>query len=768
MHLEKRIEIMEHFTTTYQTTPHLPKAVREITCMATQFPDVFVLPKEKDRFVGRFIMLPVGHGLEWAHLGGGDLIEDRKAQTTHKGASIPEMNSAGPSYYGHVDQLIAMTTTTDNKDLLKRLKALIDFWSVNDTHTQMAKQFSSEHDPSLFDADINNFLPPILILTRLSGIEMDYTLLLEKGLVGFKDHLSALMADHPNDYISAGAKGLALVEKSIHHYIEGLKLKKDTGNKPQLEPIVTSLLALLQGPPQTFHDALQLIFLYSQLAGVVNYGRMDDTLGSFLEKDLSTGLISEQDALEDIKSFWHLINESCNRGNGRVIIGGAGRKNPQAANLFVKLALQATIETKIPKPQLTLRMDPSTPESLYDLALDAIGQGCTFPMLYNDAVNVPALAKAMDVPLKDAQQYVPYGCGEYIINGRGTGSPNVCVNFTKILQLALNKGYDPFDGTYRGGEFDFLDPLSFTSYSHLERYYYSYLDYVLSTTVAYQHESYQYLASKSAFVLPGLLMHDTLKRGKPMLDGGIRYYSGVNEFYGFTNAIDSLQAIKEVVYDHKQFTLNELVQSLNTNFDEKGPLHPIQKALSNAQKFGNDLDDVDALAIRLHEHACEHIRTEGKKAGLHSFLAVNINNNANTRWGLKTGASYDGRVSGEHLAPGNNPHSGRDENGITAMLNSVSKFRPEIHAGYVQNLKCSPDLFNNERAKLKMIFSTYFDQQGGTQLMVNVMDQSTLLEAKKHPEKYPNLLVRCGGFSARFVELDEKTQTEIIERTCNA
>lgn len=236
------------------------------------------------------------------------------------------------------------------------------------------------------------------------------------------------------------------------------------------------------------------------------------------------------------------------------------------------------------------------------------------------------------------------------------------------------------------------------------------------------------------------------------------------EFYGFSNTIDSLAAIKKVVFDDKEYTLKEVVEAINQNFEGS---EDIQSALLKAPKYGNDIDYVDELGVEFHEFVCNHIRDYGREIGLYSYLGVNINNNANTRWGLKTGATCDGRPTTEHLSPGNNPHSGRDTNGVTAMLNSISKFDPEIHAGYVQNLKLTPKLMNEKRAVIKTLFKAYFDRMGGTQLMVMVVDQKELLAAQKNPEKHQNLIVRCGGFSARFVELDINTQTEIINRTCN-
>ncbi len=149
---------------------------------------------------------------------------------------------------------------------------------------------------------------------------------------------------------------------------------------------------------------------------------------------------------------------------------------------------------------------------------------------------------------------------------------------------------------------------------------------------------------------------------------------------------------------------------------------------------------------------------------MHSYLAVNINNSANTILGRKTAASADGRMAYTSMANGNAATPGMDQNGITSYLNSITKPEYCIHAGYVQNLKLTPDLFKNHFDKIKALIRAYF-KLGGTQLMINVMRNIDLLRAMDHPEKFQNLIVRVGGFSARFIDLDRDVQLEILNRT---
>ena len=161
---------------------------------------------------------------------------------------------------------------------------------------------------------------------------------------------------------------------------------------------------------------------------------------------------------------------------------------------------------------------------------------------------------------------------------------------------------------------------------------------------------------------------------------------------------------------------------------------------------------------------CTAVIDAGKRAGLHHFLAVNINNSGHVAYGYGTGASPDGRKSGEPLANGNTPTAGMDKNGITAFLNSIVKIDPTVHAGYVHNMKFSRRMFKEERPIMEALLKTYF-KNGGQQAMITVLDKNDLENAMREPEKYGNLIVRVGGFSARFVELEKTLQIDILNRT---
>jgi pyruvate-formate lyase len=219
------------------------------------------------------------------------------------------------------------------------------------------------------------------------------------------------------------------------------------------------------------------------------------------------------------------------------------------------------------------------------------------------------------------------------------------------------------------------------------------------------------------------------------------------------------------VFADCKLTLPQLVAALDSDFATPDGADLRQRLLS-VPKYGNDDDAADKMAARVHEHVCTCTRAQATRVGLDSYLVVIINNWANTVLGRTTAASADGRRAGEPLANGNNPTSGADRSGVTAFLNSLVKLDPALHAGAVQNMKFSRSLFSRDRANLEALLGAYW-AGGGTQAMITVVSPADLEAAIREPGKWAHLMVRVGGFSARFVDLPQGAQEEILRRTCH-
>jgi pyruvate-formate lyase len=329
----------------------------------------------------------------------------------------------------------------------------------------------------------------------------------------------------------------------------------------------------------------------------------------------------------------------------------------------------------------------------------------------------------------------------------------------KALEVTLFNGHELHHGGEMGLKLGSLP--HFKTFDELYDAYKRQFRYYAEIMAQQEQMEYEFMAKSAAFLYFSMLYEDCLERGRSIFDGGIRYLGGTLETYGNTNTANSLFAIKKAVYEERKIDRQILLDALKANFEG---YEEVRKILLGVDKFGNDLDEVDCFAADLHRWTCETVRAQRERTTLHSYLVVVINNEANTLLGRLTGASADGRRSGEPMANANNPMNGTDRNGITAMLNSLVRLDTHVHAGSVQNLKFSRELFYDHRDVLNSILKTYF-KNGGSQAMITVVNKEDLERAMKNPEQYSQLMVRVGGFSARFVTLSKDVQLEIASRT---
>ncbi|MGN1249514.1 MAG: pyruvate formate lyase family protein, partial [Candidatus Spyradocola sp.] len=558
------------------------------------------------------------------------------------------------------------------------------------------------------------------------------------------------------DIVTASAD--ALREQAL---LQMKKLPEGSRRRAELQRMADVLGKIRTDRPETFAEALQLFWLYALLAGVINYGRLDDFLGPYLAADLAAGRLTEQEAYEYLRSLWTMIENRRTTVNGRIIVGGKGRQHPEEADAFARIALRVCRDCRYVEPQFTLRVGKDTPEDIWQAALDAIGAGATYPTLYNDEVNVPAVGYGMRVGEEDAARYVPFGCTEFVLWGQSTGTPNICINLLKLLTIYMNDGVDPMDGQRKTGTADIPKMSEIKSFEQFWAGYRALVNHYMDLAADAQYYSYEQMNEKVRFLFTSILMDDCIERGRALLDGGVKYLGGTCETYGNINTSDSLYAVKKLVFEDGKLTLGELCAAVKANFE--GYEH-VRRLCLDCDKYGNDLDTADGMANELYEFVSKGIRDRGIAKGMQYFLIVISNNSLNTEWGLKTAASPDGRLTGMYMNPANNPQGGADKSGPTAMLNSLCRFDAKYHAGSVQNIKFSASMFRKHRALIEAMFKAYFGK-GGCHLMVTVVDSGALEDAMVHPEKYPDLIVRVAGYSAVFVNLDPTVQREILSRT---
>lgn len=728
-----QLEIMERYTAVHKACAALPKEIREVECLKVLYPTLFRKITDQDLIAGRTDFLPIGFGC------------------------VTSLGGVG--HYCVFKKLRAFQQQLDETER-KRVDALYDYWLDHDLKTQFNKEVLTEDTLGMFiDCEY-----PMIATARLSGMMLDYPKLLDKGIGGLRSDLLEKLKEQPdNNFYKAGIQCLDIFVDCASHLQQDARdqmASADEKRQKELERICQALENIKEKKPGTFHEAMQLFWLFALLAGVINYGRLDDYLGPYLVADLKSGRLTDEEVYRYIHSLWTMIENRRTTVNGRIIVGGKGRKHPKEADVFLHIAMKVAKNCRYVEPQFTLRFDKETSEEIWDEALDALGAGATYPTLYNDDVNVPAVMYGMRVDEKTAEQYVPFGCTEFVIQGQSTGTPNICINLLKLLTIYMNDGIDPIDGKRKSGPVPLKKLEEYQTFEEFYDGYKALLDYYLDLSVKAQYHSYEVMNQHVSFLFTSLLTDDCIARGKALLDGGVRYLGGTNETYGNINTSDSLWVIRDLVFNQKKYTLRQLNDAMLANFNG---YEALRKDCLNCDKYGNDLETADTMANDLYEFVAKGVRDRGIAIGMQYFLIVISNNQLNTEWGNRTAASPDGRLSCMYMNPANNPQGGANKSGPTAMLNSLAKFDAKYHGGSVQNIKFSPSMFNENRAVIKSLFKTYF-AKGGCHLMVTVVDKGVLEDAVEHPENYPDLIVRVSGFSAVFVDLSPNIQQELLSR----
>jgi pyruvate-formate lyase len=725
------------FTRTYQQNIHEHVALREARCLQGLFPRVFQDIRLGDILAGRTSYRQIGFGLENA--------------------------SGGPGFYCYAENLRSeMASSNIDAQTREQLEAAIKLWS---TEATVAGKMAASLPEEIRKHTSN---PIAGAGGRISGVMLDFEKLMRIGLPGLRNQVEegktrAVRRGGDVQLYDGMRIALQLLADICLRYAararELAAQTEDEAREAGLLQMAGVLERITTSAPQSLQEGIQLYWLYALISGVVNYGRMDVALGDLLVKDLDSGVLTTERALDLLVALWQMVADRHIFYNGRIIVGGKGRPNEPNADRFALLAMEATRRVIETEPQFTLRFYQGQNPALMAKALDVLAEGRTYPMLYNDDVNIPAVANAFGVDEIEAANYLPYGCGEYVLDHRSFGSPNAVLSMPKALEAVLNNGRDLLTGQELGlplGEFGCFETFEqlFDAYKEQVEHHLFYLA---------QRHALEYKAehASAAFLFVSMLYDDCIEKGRSLVDRGPVYTGGIVETFGMVNTADSLAAIKKLVYEEKRLTPERMLAALKAGFEGYEAEYRLMKAVP---KYGNDDDYADTIMKEVSQHVATACRAMGERVGLDYYLVVNINNYANVSTGSAAAASADGRRAGSPFANGNTPTAGNDTQGVTAFLNSIVKPDPRYHAGYVHNMKFSKQMFSKQRPKLEALLTTYF-ARGGTQAMITVVSRGDLENAMREPEKYRNLIVRVGGFSARFVELDRAVQLDILNRT---
>lgn len=583
-------------------------------------------------------------------------------------------------------------------------------------------------------------------LTRLSPAEPEYQ---QK-----RDFLEALRIV---------AEGYIDLSNRYSDYAVELSLEtEDAARKKELETIARNCQCVPAHPPTTFWEACQCAwFSFFFLPDAP--GRVDQYLYPCYKQDMENGTLTREFARELLSCLWLKYFESVGATSGvsahnHLTLGGVKSDGSDASNEITHLCLEVTEELKLLRPQVGVRWHRNIPSTLLKQAVQTLRSRTGNPDFCSDEQIVPAL-KQIGVSLEDARDFSLSGCHEVIVTGCAQmGSVEGFVNMPKILRMTL--GLEP---ALQSG----VDLSNVDSYET----FWDRLTESMGRVATIAHEasvSRDRLASEQpgGNLQASLVTLDCIEDAMGYTQGGARYNFCNWDVIGVSNLADSLAAIRMLVFEERELNLEELVGILASDWDGQEPLR--RKIVSKYPHFGNDSQDLDELAAKVIETFSRVLKRHMPFRGGEYILGTTAGGeNMHIEFGRVTGATPDGRKTGEPLADSLSAAQGRDRSGVTALLNSVAKLPHHLlPTATTLNVKLAPELLDSPPGieKIAALIEGHF-RSGGQQMQFNLVNREMLLDAKRHPEKHGDLMVRVAGYSAPFTSLWEDLQDEIIART---
>ena len=734
------------------------------------------------------------------------LIVGRSGKKGRYGILYPELD--GNIFKEAVEKL----PTRDNspfditdEDAKIVVEEIAPYWVGKTFHENFAKSLTEETTKLTYNPDKD--LTSRYIVNETASFRSslqwvhDYEIVLEKGFKGIKEEalekLSQLDEYSPLDYTEKKPfleatiiTCDAIILWANRHGDLAEKLAEEEENpvrKAELLRIAEICHYVPENPPRTFYEAIQsqwftqMFSRVEQKTGtIISNGRMDQYLYPFYKKDIEAGIITDDEVQELFECMWVAMAQfidlylsdtggAFNEGYAHweaVTIGGQTKEGYDATNELTYILLKSKREFPLNYPDLAARIHTRSPKRyLYEVA-ETIKAGEGFPKLLNDEDIIPLLL-SKGATFEEAYDYSVSGCAECRMPNRDTyTSPNAYINFAAALEMVIYNGRmlkygDELLGLETGNFEDFK------SFDELLQAYLKQQRNFIKHAFIQQREIIrlraQHFATPLGSALHKLCRDTYTDLHQPKIEGGIDL--GYFEYMGFGTVIDSLAAIKKVVFEDKTITLSQLKEALQHNFEG---YEAIRQLLLNAPSYGNDDNYADWIGKYLDREAQEFTKKYGSELGVHMDLRI-VPFTSHVPFGKVVSATPNGRFAYIPLSDGSSPSQGADLNGPTSILLSnyaTKNYNHNEHAGRLINIKLSPACVKGEEGTEKLVqFIEAWRDLKLWHIQFNVLNTETLREAQKHPENYRNLLVRIAGYSAYFTELTKDLQDDIISRT---
>ena len=525
-----------------------------------------------------------------------------------------------------------------------------------------------------------------------------------------------------------------------------------------------ALSNIAKQPPKNIYEAMQLLiiyfFLHEYVAGtrVRTLGRLDVLLTPFYEKDLQSGTFSKEEIKEMVKFFFNKFWTAKVPYDLPICLAGIDENGNEVTNELTYLLIETYNELNIYSPKIHIRISQKTPESLIKLVLNCIRNGNSSFVFINDAIAIRSLT-SVNIDHKDACNYVPIGCYEPAVWGSEIGcTGNGCLNLAKALEFTITGGAD-----LRTGKQVSLSTGPISSYAEFIQTIYTHIQYMTEMSLHYVRSIEAHYPAIGPDPILSAMYDNSILTGRDVFAGGAKYNNSSFLFCFIATLVDSITAVKRLVFEEQQLTFDALCEILKHDWKGYEKLRLLIKKYP--EKYGSGNPVANSIAKEVTEYCASLVNNQPNgrggifKAGLFSIDWY-------VPYGLKTMATPDGRHAGDPLSKNLCASIGMDRNGVTALINSVTQIdHAKFPNGSVLDILLHPSAVSGDDGlnAFYSLLQTYM-HKGGFALHGNVMDAQTLRAAQLNPDQYKNLQIRVCGWNAYFVNLSKAEQDQFIRQ----
>lgn len=720
----------------------------------------------------------------------GELIVGEKGDGPQAAPSFPELccHTVEDMKIMNARDLIYFRVTED--DLKLQEEKIIPFWEKRSVRHKILANMSQEWKDAYAAGIFTEFMEQ-----RGPGHTVGSEKIYKKGFLDYKNDIIEARnnLDFLNDKEALDKKAqlnameiccdaiIILGERYAKYARELAEKETDETRKAELLQIAANCDVVPAHAPQTFWQAIQMYwFVHLGVTTELNPwdayspGRFDQHLNPFYQKDTEEGILDDEKALELLECLWVKFNNQPAPPKVGVTLkesgtytdfanlntGGITPDGENGVNEVSYLILDCMDEMKLLQPSSNVQISKKTPTKFLKRACEISRKGWGQPAFYNTEAIIQELLNAGKT-IEDARRGGTSGCVETGAFGNEAYILTGYFNLPKILELTLYNGYDIVSKKQIGLPLGYAK--DFKSYEELYDAYKKQIEYLVDIKIEGSNIIEKIYAEYMPAPFLSVITNDCISKGKDYNAGGARYNTNYLQGVGIGTITDSLAAIKYNVFDENKFTMEELIEAMEHNFEGYERIANLVR--NKTPKYGNDDDYADGIMKDVFNFYQKTVTGRPNMKG-GTYRVNMLPTTCHVYFGEVMNASPNGRLAQKPVSEGISPEKGADVNGPTAVIKSCAKMDHLRTGGTLLNQKFTPSVVAGEEGLTHMadLVRAYFNMDGH-HIQFNVIDKETLIEAQKHPDEYKDLIVRVAGYSDHFRNLSKALQDEIIERT---